>query len=139
MRSTWPSQICQAARGEDLTNDHDEAEPCGAFVGDCPHVLHGRGESSAPGTRDPVWPAALVAIYRLDQAALFQTGYGSVKGAGAERHTRERLDILRQRVPVLRSRREARQDENGGLVRPFESLGGLRDSTWHISSVLRPT
>ena len=77
-----------------------------------------------------------VAVQRLDETALFQPGDRPVQGARAERHPGEVLDVLGQRMAVLRPLRQADQDEQRRVVRPAQPA--RRAARCHGTFLLRP-
>src|SRR5215472_18249806 len=67
------------------------------------------------GTRrgQPVRPAPVVALKRLDHAVCLKSAQRFVERAGRESDTRERFDVLGERVPVLGAVSQTRQDKAG--------------------------
>ena len=77
--------------------------------------------SPAAGTGDAVRAATLVAAHRLglDEPLLLEPGDRPVEGAWAQGDPGKLLDVLRQRVAVLRAAGQAGEDQDGGsLLRP---------------------
>src|SRR5712691_4935784 len=60
------------------------------------------GQALRTRSGDPIGPPTLFRGQRLDPAPIFEPTQRAVQGAGAELGTSERLDVLGQRIPVLR-------------------------------------
>jgi hypothetical protein len=71
--------------------------------------MRSQGERTVCG--QPVRAATIMALDGLDQALALEPSERLVEGARSDADTSELLDVLRQRVPVLRSFGEAGQDQ----------------------------
>ena len=69
-------------------------------------------DSSAVGAQ-AIGPTTTFANQGLDESLVFETTYGSIEGARLKAHPSERLNVLGQCVPVLRTTSQAREDQGG--------------------------
>src|SRR5579872_7138659 len=83
-----------ASRGTGL-----EPEALRAGVGERAQLGDRVAERLRPGGRDPVGAPAVLGLERLDQPLLLEPRDRAVERAGPERHAREPLDVLGERVP----------------------------------------
>jgi hypothetical protein len=58
-----------------------------------------------------IGPSTTVTGQGFDKALVVKTAYGSIEGARLKAHPGERLNVLGQGVPVLRTTSEAREDQ----------------------------
>lgn len=82
-----------------------------AGVHDPAHLAHGLAELGGPGGGHPVGTAAIDLGKRIDQTSLLQPSDGTVQCARTESDSGELLDVPGQRVAVLRSLGETREDQ----------------------------
>src|SRR5262249_53984069 len=73
-------------------------------------------EHSRPSRRQPVGATAIISVERVDQAALLEPADRAVERARAEPYAGERVDVEEEGVSVLGAGREAREDEQAGIV-----------------------
>lgn len=72
--------------------------------------------------RDPIGTAAALRRERLDQAVCLQARERAVKSAGAEAYTGNLLDVLGDRIAVLRALDKAGQDKEPGVIRSLTDV-----------------
>src|SRR5258706_7666918 len=85
--------------------------------GDRADVLQVGADRLGAGRGDPVRPAAVLRRQRLDQALRLEPADRAVERAGAEGGAGDLLDVLDQRVAVLRPVGETGEDEHATLQR----------------------
>jgi hypothetical protein len=69
-------------------------------------------DSGAVGAQ-AIRPTTTVAGQGLNETLVFKTAYRSIERARLKVHPGERLNVLGQRVPVLRTTSQAREDQGG--------------------------
>ena len=74
-----------------------------SLVGQGPHRRQGRRQRTPARLGDPVGPPPVVGGQWLDEPPLVEAGDRPVEGPGPEHHPGEGLDVLGQRMPVLRA------------------------------------
>src|SRR5580693_5172523 len=126
-----PVRYRRASRGMSL-----EPEPGRAYGRDPPHVRQRLGQRRRARRGDPVRPPPVIAAHRLDQPALVQPRNRPVQRARPQPHPGEVLDVLGQRVPVLRPLSQADQDQQRRIARPAKPLRAT--TRRHDTFLLRP-
>ena len=97
--------------------------PSGASSGAFSVTVSGAPASSASFTITPLpsgWSDGDVGSVGVAGTATYANGVFTVEGAGSETHSREGLDVLRERIPVLRAFGEARENQGRGSGIPAE-------------------
>ncbi len=69
-------------------------------------------------SRQSIWPSTTVRGDWLNQPPLLQTADRAVQRARPKPHTSKALDIQKQRMTMLRTRRKARQNQNRRIILP---------------------
>src|ERR1700728_1732339 len=107
-------------------------QPSQPDVGHPALVIEMRLQRPGAGRGQPVRPAPVVAVQRLDEPLPLKPAQGLVQGAGRQPDPRERLHVLGERVSVLGAVREARQDQGGRAPIPAEGSERVVLRTCHI-------